>query len=218
MIHPENFFTQSEKDRIAEAVKTAELETSGEIVPYVVGQSDQYPEASHRAGGLLAFIVLIVSVFINLFSNLWLPYGIAEMAAAVFLAYVIGMLIGRLPLIKRMMVSAVAKQSRVDERAAIAFLTEEVFLTRDRTGILIFLSLLERRVRILGDGGINAVMKQDEWDSVVDIIVQGIRNNSPASGMIEAIGRCGQLLKEHGLAIKSDDTNEIDNNIRMSDK
>jgi putative membrane protein len=218
MIHPGKFFTETEKAGIAEAVRKAELETSGEIVPYVVGHSDRYPEAGHRAGAALAFLVLIGFALTNLFTDYWLPFGIAESAVAAILAYGIGNLVGLFTSVKRHIVSNSAKQSRVDERAALAFLTEEVFKTRDRTGVLIFISLLERRVRILGDSGINAKVSQEQWDAIVAGLIQQIKSGTPAEGLIEAIEKCGALLKEYGLAIKSDDTNELDNNVRLSDQ
>ncbi len=218
MIQPQKFFTEAEKARIAEAVREAEQATSGEIVPYVVGHSDRYPEAGHRAGAALAFVVLLTFAMINLFTDLWLPFGIAECAVAAILAYGLGNLIGLFTGVKRHVVSGSSKQSRVDERAALAFLTEEVFATRDRTGVLIFISLLERRVRILGDSGINAKVSQEQWDSIVAHLVARMRAGSAADGLIEAISACGRLLEEHGLAIRSDDTNELDNTLRMSEK
>jgi putative membrane protein len=110
------------------------------------------------------------------------------------------------------------EQQRVDERAALAFLEEELFKTRDRTGIMIFLSLFERRVRIMGDEGINKLVQKEEWDEIVGIIVQAMKNGSPAEGMLEAIWKCGHLLEKHGVQIRPDDTDELDNQIRFSDK
>ena len=40
-----NMFPQAEQEKIAAAVREAEKVTSGEIVPFVVGQSDHYETA-----------------------------------------------------------------------------------------------------------------------------------------------------------------------------
>jgi putative membrane protein len=109
------------------------------------------------------------------------------------------------------------EQQRVDERAAMAFLEEEVFVTRERTGILVFLSLFERRVCILGDKGINEQVQKEEWDEIVQIIVSAMKNEAPADGMIEAVWKCGQLLERRGVEIRPDDSNELGDTLRISE-
>ncbi len=218
MLKPENMFSEQDKKRIAEAVREAEQRTSGEIVPYVVGRSDTYPEAWLRAGLLLAFLVLFLFALVDMGTDLWLPFGYAESGVLVILAFGIGALLtAYVPALKRVFVPGGMLQQRVDERAALAFVDEEVFNTRERTGILIFISLFERRVRILGDSGINALVKQDEWDAIVQLIVDAIRNGVPAEGMLEAIWKCGELLERSGVEIRPDDVNELDDRVRFSD-
>ncbi|MFA6232658.1 MAG: TPM domain-containing protein [Bacteroidota bacterium] len=218
MLKPENLFSEQEKKRIAEAVKAAELRTSGEIVPYIVGRSDTYSEAWLRAGLLLAFFVLFLFALADMGTDLWLPFGYAESGVLVILAFGLGAaLTVFVPFVKRLFVPNGILQQRVDERAALAFVSEEVFNTRDRTGILIFISLFERRVRILGDAGINKLVKQEEWDAIVQLIVDAVRNNAAAEGMLEAIWKCGELLERQGVEIRPDDTNELDNRVRFSD-
>lgn len=219
MIKPETLFSEEDKKRIAEAVKEAETRTSGEIVPYVVGRSDSYPEAWLRGGSLFGFLVLFIFSVINIGTDWWLPFGIAEVGAFTVVAFGIGAALAAwVPVMRRAFIPDATEQQRVDERAAMAFLDEEVFLTRDRTGILIFLSLFEHRVRILGDTGINELVKQEEWDEIVQIIVQAMKGGTPADGMLEAIWKCGHLLERRGVEIRPDDTNELDNRVRFSDK
>jgi putative membrane protein len=99
-----------------------------------------------------------------------------------------------------------------------AFVAEEVFNTKDRTGILIFLSLLEHQVLVIGDSGINAKVQQAEWDSVVHTIVEGMKAHKPADGLIAAIRQCGELLHREGVAIKPDDKNELSDKLRTSER
>ena len=106
----------------------------------------------------------------------------------------------------------------VRRRAEAAFLHEEVFRTRDRTGILILVSLLERRVAVLGDAGINAAVEQKEWDSIVAGIVAGIRAGTPARALAEGIGACGHLLERRGVAVRHDDTDELRDDLRTEDR
>lgn len=219
MSKAESLFSQQDKDRLAVAVKAAEERTSGEIVPYVVAQSDTYPEAWLRSGISAAFIVLFIFSLIGLGTDLWLPVGIAEVSLIALAAFALaGLAATYIPALKRLFIPTTILQQRVDERAALAFLDEEVFSTRDRTGILLFISLFERRVRVLGDAGINAKVEQSEWDDVTRLIVEAMKAGLPADGMLQAIDRCGQLLERRGVEIRPDDTNELDNTVRFSDR
>ena len=218
MLKPENLFSEQDRKRIADAVSEAETRTSGEIVPYVVGRSDSYPEAWLRAGSLLGFLALFLFAIADIGTDLWLPFGYAESGIIVVLAFGLGALLALyVPAVKRMFIPGAMLQQRVDERATLAFLEEEVFATRERTGILIFISLFEHRVRILGDSGINALVRQEEWDEAVRILADAIRNGAAAEGMLEAIWKCGQLLERRGVEIRPDDTDELDNRVRLSD-
>lgn len=218
MIKPQNLFSETDQKRIADAVREAEKKTSGEIVPYVVGQSDSYPDAWLRAGSFAGFLVLFIFAVINLGTDWWLPVGIAEVAAITVIAFGIGALATAfIPIVRRAFIPDSLEQQRVDERAAMAFLEEEVFSTRERTGILIFLSLFERRVRILGDSGINKLVQQEEWDGIVRLIIDAIRGGKAADGLLDAIRKCGALLERSGVEIRPDDTNELDNRVRFSD-
>ncbi len=207
-----------ERDRIASAVSRAEAETSGEIVPFIVGQSGLYPEAGLRVGAALALVVLLGFAAINLLTDFWLPFGIAECAFSTIAAFLVGNALALIPAIRRLGISVPAMQQNVDERAALAFLAEEVFLTRERTGILIFVSLFERRVRILGDSGINAAVKKEEWETIVAALIQRMKQGQVAEGLVETVGACGRLLTDHGLAVRRDDTNELSDSLRMSER
>ncbi len=219
MTNPENLFSAQDKERLAAAVNAAEARTSGEIVPFVSGRSDSYPEAALRAGLLFAFVALFVFSLLAIGTTLWLPVGIPEVTIIAVGCFVLGAaLAAYVPAFKRLFIPAGVLQQRVDEHAAMAFLDEEVFTTRERTGILIFISLFEHRVRVLGDSGINQKVRQEEWDEVVRLIVDAMKIGRPAEGLLQAIARCGELLERHGVEIRQDDTNELDNTVRFGGK
>jgi putative membrane protein len=102
----------------------------------------------------------------------------------------------------------------VHRRALQSFVEEEVFATRDRTGILLFVSLREHRIEVLGDTGINEQVEPDDWAEIVARIRRGIRNDNLTEGLVEAIGMCGRLLERRGVNIRPDDTNELSDTVR----
>jgi putative membrane protein len=209
-----DLFSESETVRIKEAVKQAESETSGEIVPYVVEMSDSYEVAEWRAGVLCGVLAIgIVAVFRKL-TTVWLPFDFVEMAFIAMIASAAGALLTHFVLfLQRLFAGKHLMELRVHQRATEAFVAEEVFTTRERTGIL----MLERKVVVLGDSGINAKVLQDDWNGIVQLIVAGIRKGKPADGLVDAIRECGRLLEKHGIMRRPDDKNELPDGLRIGE-
>jgi putative membrane protein len=96
-------------------------------------------------------------------------------------------------------------------------LEEQVFATRDRTGVLIFVALFEHRVEILADEGIDERVADDAWDRICDELTAGIRRGAPTEALIHAVDRCVELLVAHG--VEADDAgNQLSDRPRFRDE
>jgi putative membrane protein len=212
-------FSEQDLARIKQAVQAAELKTSGEIVPYVVELSDEYERAVWRGASVAGATAILVFLALYTFAGVWLPFALPIVLGVVLAAFGIGMVLTHfLPVLKRALAGRGLMLKRASQRAAQAFVSEEVFDTRERTGILLFVSLFERQVLVVGDSGINARVKQEDWDEVVQLILGGIKQNSLTEGLVAAIGRCGELLERSGIQRRADDTDELRDELRMSDR
>ncbi len=210
-----NPFSQNDLDRLQEAVRATEGKTSGEVVPYVVLQSDDYDEAELRGAIVFSLVPALFYFCIMMFTDVWLLWGAPEIVLAIFAFMSLGWLLtGKIASLKRFFAGRNLMNRRVEQRAEEAFLAEEVFKTRDRTGILLFVSVLEHRVLVLGDSGINARVKKEDWTAIVNHVIDGIKAGRKADAMIEAIRMCGELLHQHDLSQKPGDTNELSDSIR----
>ncbi len=212
-------FSEQDLERIRTAVAAAERSTSGEIVPFLVDRSDPYSVAMWRGAVLAATIVLaIVLLFLQVYEGwgyAWLhtPWGPSLVTLVGAIAgYVIVALV---PAVRRLLAGDDLMTRSVHNRAMRAFVEEEVFKTRDRTGILIFLSLLEHRIEVIGDEGINRAVQPDDWTDIVEAIRNGIKSDRLVDGLVEAIEKCGHLLEHHGVEIRPDDTDELSNTLRI---
>lgn len=214
-----HLFSPADLERVKAAVHEAEKKTSGEIVPYVVDRSDEYEEADWRCGALLGTLTLALFAALHRFTSVWLPLDFAEVVLVSLLAFLLGMGLARfVPAVKRLFAGSSLLERRVALRAADAFIGEEVFKTQDRTGILLFLSVLEHKVLVIGDQGINAKVDKLDWQDVANTIVGGIRSGKAADGLVEAIGKCGVLLEKHDVRIKPDDTDELPDDLRIRER
>lgn len=211
-----HLFTPEDLEHIKSAVQSAEGKTSGEIVPYFVDRSDDYEESEWRLGTLMAIAVLGGVTAFHHYSDSWLPLDVAILLLTAASAFLVGIALGRFvnPL-KRFFAGKALIDRRVNARAAEAFLAEEVFKTRDRTGILIFVSVMEHKVLVLGDSGINAKVEKAEWEHIVETITRSIGRGKPVGALIDAIGMAGELLARSDVRRRTDDTDELPDNLRI---
>jgi putative membrane protein len=214
-----DLLTPEEHRLIEGAVSEAESRTSGEIVPYIVGRSSSYRETMWKAavqfGFIASIIIFLMSMFYEGWSLTWL-FTFTGSATLIIASSVIGaMLVSWVPAIEKLFLSENSKNEAVQQRAMQAFVEEEVFLTRDRTGILLYISLLERRVEVFGDSGINEKVQPEDWAHVVEDVLLGIKSKSLGAGLADAIKRCGDLLVSNGFVVKSDDENELSDRVRL---
>jgi putative membrane protein len=214
-------FTDDERERIRQAVAEAETRTAGEIVPYVVRQSGDYDVATWRAASASAVLSGTLALAVAWLNDGW-DWGWLYSAWALALVMagggVVGALLTLIDPVRRAFAGAELLDTTVHRRSAVAFLEEEVFDTRDRTGILLFVSLFEHRIEVVGDAGINAKVEPHEWEDVVGLIRDGVRGASLAEGLVAAIGKCGDLLHRRGVALRPDDTDELPDDVRVRDE
>ncbi|MGH9892043.1 MAG: TPM domain-containing protein [bacterium] len=175
----QGFFTRDEKERIEKAVISAEQRTSGEIVPMIVGASGRYAEV--ELGGLVAGLLL------GTLTALWLgdPWGPQTELTWPLVGACLGFFTCRLPAIKRRLISKRRVDEAVDMRSLAAFTAHGLHYTRAHTGILILASLLEHRVEVLADRGINEKVQPGTWDEIVGIITNGLRRATPVKPFAE---------------------------------
>jgi putative membrane protein len=193
-------FSESDVEDIRRAVAAAEAESAGEIVPYVVAASDHYPGAAWKAAALGAIAAALAAWAVHLWGGFWGGRDFFWMVVPAAAGATLGLLAVHLaPPLRRWLAGGELIDLRTRRRAAAAFVEQEVFRTSGRTGILLFLSLFERRVVLLADSGIHARVEDGEWDAIVARIVSGIRHGDAGAALAAAIRECGDLLARHGL-------------------
>ena len=204
-------FSNTDAQRIEEAIKTAEKKTNGEIVVHVSEQSDAY------FSGVLACSLLLggASLVLAYGSSFFVPSLATEYAelfsiVVFILAFALAFFI---PSIRLLFVAPDEIDRRVIEKAERVFLERELFQTKDRTGLLIFISYLEHRVEVLGDTGINKQISQEQWVDIVNAITAGIKNKNASDGVVKGISLAADLLVTSDFHIQPDDENELPNTI-----
>jgi len=209
-------FSTQDLDRIKAAVHQAESNISGEIVPVFVEKSGVYSVANYRAAVVTGALVFLLVIFFDRYMPALAIYDPLLIFLLVVMFSLIGALISNyVDFIKRIFIPQQHLDRATRQRAETAFLQEEVFNTRHRTGIMIFISFFEREVMVIADRGISKVVEQKEWDKMVHGIIQNIRMGKVVDGIEVAILRCGEILLEKGFLKTADDVNELKDDLRI---
>ena len=207
----EKFLTQFERDRVTQAVKKAELQTSGEIVPMVVSHSHDYPRATLLASLLYSFLASYGLAYI-LSTFLWMDFLNINYFVLLFmpLFFLFFWVVKKYPALARLFITSAEMEVEVEEEATKCFFTENLYKTKDDNGILLFISVFEKKAWILADSGINEQIEQGEWQEVMDTLTAQIRSNNRGEARCEAVESIGIMLKEH-FPYQRDDTDELHN-------
>jgi putative membrane protein len=203
-----SILTEAEAQAVTDAVTAAEANTSGEIVPVILPRSDSYPGARWRfavtLAGLCAFASVMLLPDMHPIWHLWIEVP----------ALAVGYALGSVGWLQRIFLARTEMDVEVRQRSIEAFHLHELHATRDRTGILIMISMLEHRVQILADSGINSKVKDGTWDAVVSRLTSRLRAGELVEGLCAAISECGEILSRE-FPPHVDDRNELSNHPRI---
>lgn len=196
------FLDRGESDAVEQAIAGLEAQTGVQLVAAVIGKADSYVELPWKAfalGTALAGLVLVVA---DALSPRWsgaenaLIFAVAILgagAASALLAVVA-------PPYARLFLRASRRDLEVRHYAQAFFLRRELFATRGRTGILLLVSLFERKVEILADVGLHARFDAADWRTVIDAMTPLLRERRCFGALRQGVARIEALLLAKGMA------------------
>lgn len=213
--------TETDRQNIADAVAAAELASAGEIVTIVTPQSDTYRDVGLAWSITIAFLALaalelaptfylgLVDRAFSLWGHTWKPQAVLGIALSVAVIKFIAMLLLMewRPL-RLLLTPAPIKSARVHARALTCFRVGAQARTTGHTGILIYLSMAERRAEIIADEAIASKVAPEVWGDAMHALLTEIRKGHVGDGMVAAIRKVGAVLAEH-LPRAADDQNEL---------
>jgi putative membrane protein len=199
----ELFLAEPEKERIAAAVCDVESRTIGEVVVMVVDSSNSYEDAEFIGGVLSASsLSLVLTILFFHSSVLWF------VPITLLFFFPCRLLFRKVDALKALFLRADRSEEAVRERALRAFYEKGLYKTRENTGVLFFLSLLERKVWVLADRGIYQRIGQETLNQFANRVSQGVKQGRACETLVEAIQGVGQLLSNH-FPIKPGDIDEL---------
>src|SRR5437773_3825958 len=184
-------FDQAAAEAIGKTVREIEQSTDAEIVIVVRGRSGSYRHADYLCGAVLAFVGLLFVLFSPFdFHTYWVPFDvIALFVAGAFVS-------SRSDLIRRMLTTEKFRARAARTGAAAMFYEAGIANTHAENGLLIYLSLLERRLEVFADRGILTSVPALAWNHALFELNQAGRRAEPGS-LRKALQDLGALLARH---------------------
>ncbi len=185
-------FDESARDALSEEIAAAERSTEGEVVVVVLERSDRHP-ASHWIAGCVTLLLG------SAIAAPWMPWGSPVLF---FLLQVLFGAVGAAaalvsPGFRRAFVTEERATELAREQAFQEFYRHGLHRTAGETGVLLFVSLFERRVIVLGDRGVDAKVEAEDWQHVDEAVLAGIRAGSLRQGLSKALEEVAAVLTKH---------------------
>jgi len=213
--------SDADRQTIAEAISAAEAKSSGEIVAVATPISDAYHDVGLHWALVPLFAVLAwaawrptaLAWWYDLLFGGWHPDPtqselLTLLMVFAALAFTVALLIFKWMPLRLSLTPGATKHRRVRRRAIAIFQASAAGRTTGKTGILIYLSLAERRAEIIADEAILKVTDDHTWGEAMTDLLTNVRAGRIGDGIVMAVERVGAVLSEH-FPRSTADLNEI---------
>jgi len=202
-------FSPEERANIEDAITRAERKTSGEIIVVVASASAGYFAYAIMWAALIALLVPWPLIYLT-------NWPVEHIYLAQLGVFVLGAALTQWEALRLAIVPQTIKRARAHQKAVEQFLAQNLYTTKGRTGVLIYVSFAERHAEVIADSGIYRKVPQETWKRVVDTFTTHLGGGARVEGFVTAIDACGKLLAKHFPPARIDQ-NELPNHLIMLD-
>jgi putative membrane protein len=182
--------TREDHEAVSAAIHAAEQRTSGQIVCVLAHASSDYAYAPILWASALALLAPWPLITLT-------PWSVQWIYLIQFTVFIVAGLVFSLTPLRLALVPRAVRRARAHRAALEQFVVRRVAHTKNRTGVLIFVSLAERYARIIADEAVAQKVPNSEWQAVIDALTGHMRDGRIAQGFVAAIERCGAVLAAH---------------------
>lgn len=210
-------FTEENLKKIQDAVATAEKNTDGEIALAITPSCSNYGfwelifavvMGLITSACLLPFSSKIKTFIDSIYWDMSDYHFTFWILMIVFVSILFFYLIANIPFVDRLIIPKRAKKRAVYNKAIKTFVHSGVYKTKSNTGILLFFSVLERKIQIIADSGIASKISPKVWKDLANSLAEGFKSKNPTDTIVKAIEECGQILAKEFPA-QDENPNEL---------
>lgn len=199
----EQQFDEQDRQRINAAIAEAEAQTAAQIVPVVAASSGRYDRAEDIFG-LLMGIASAAAVWFFVGdaqpgTDSWAGYTpatkIAFMAGALVAGFILGAVLASYAApLRRPFTPRKEMRQNVARAASAAFFDQSLHTTSAGTGLLIYVSMYERRAAILADEAVLEALGQPALDALCRDLTDLLADTDATEALCQTIRRAGEML------------------------
>jgi putative membrane protein len=183
-------FTKEQHEAVAAAIREAEQKSSGQIVCVLARASSAYTHVPLLWASALALLTPWPLIDFT-------PWSVQRIFLAQLVVFLVAAVVFAWLRLRLLLVPRAVQRSRAHHAAIEQFVVRRVAHTKNRCGILIFVSLAEHYARIIADEGIAQKVPNAEWQTAIDALIDHMRSGDIAAGFTAAIERCSAVLAAH---------------------
>lgn len=199
--------TEHGEAQLEAAIEAVEARSRAELVVVVRASAGDYSGVDFKVAAVLAFGLLAFELYsIVAFALHWLLI----LPALVLPAAVAGL--RAVPALRALFIRDAAMRQNAYDAAAATFFRKGIRHTRERTGILIFVALLEGEIVVLADSGVTEVVPEQVWAEATAPFAELLEHGGDASTLAAELGRLAEVLAEW-CEVRDDDIDELPNTI-----
>ncbi|MBL6664354.1 MAG: TPM domain-containing protein [Rickettsiales bacterium] len=213
--------TPQQIKNVEEAIKKAESKTRAEIVPVISNQSGSYQYSQFIFSFIFSLVIFSISwlnfqsVKVDDWGKLSVSMNLFYIILIILFSFIIGAILAKkFRVLSLLFLNKDDMAFEIDRAAKQCFYDFSIGNTKGATGVLIYISLLERTVMVKGDIKISQKLTQNDWDNICNLITNGIKENKADQGIISGIEAMTVFLAEH-FPRQNDDSNELENKIHF---
>lgn len=204
------YLRESDLQKVYHSIQLAEQKSFAEFVPMIVRRSSSIGHVQP----LIFWILMTISMSaVSVEHLLWENQSIS-MQLICFVAMLVGIVVtshflAKIPWVQRTLTNPHDRSAHVAHRAAIEFYDCSLNEVRDKSGVLIMISLMEREAVVLVDARLKEKFPPELWVEVCQNLIESIRSDGLAEGISQAIERCGSICEKVFPLTDQENKNEI---------
>ncbi|MBT4864239.1 MAG: hypothetical protein HON53_03845 [Planctomycetaceae bacterium] len=219
MINALTVFSKDEQRQVSQSIAALEKKTAAEVVCAVSTESGRYDRAESIVGLIVAAVLLALTNIAWVFLTDWSagpggwhpPFGLPFMFQLI--AVLVGFIGGSIAAsyyhpLRRPFVRQKDKLAEAERAASIVFSSQRLHSTRHVGGVLVYVSLFERKVIVLADDGAMKVLEPSMLDAICESAVKNIKDGKRVETFLDAVKALEPPLTE-SLPIGDNDVNEL---------
>jgi len=200
--------SDKDKELINEMITEAEKKSDSELVPMIVSRSDNYPAAHFRCAIIVSFLFSLGLYFsplsiINPIYFLWIQIP----------GLILGYYLANMTSITRLLITKEEIEYEVTQRAIEAFFEHNLHTTEQHNGVLIFISLLEKKIKIITDVGVKKKVDQKIWDEIIFDFTEKMKEGHFVEALKSTIMATSDILENYFPSSGKPKKNELKNDI-----